>query len=161
MLKVKDRLSNPTALYCPEVFKSPPGKSLATTWTLEALKPDGEVYYVTLTLTSASKTAVWARASIGMKVKNKTLIAEVNPKYVTETLSISPYCTDTQTVRMSVNSSFIGTMYKDGFYRYIDGENLIIHCHIFVNELDNPVHIVKKSEVEDNVSPRFDLPKLM
>ena len=81
-------------------------------------------------------------------------------KYTTKSMSISLSCPGTQTVRVYFNNLFIGTIPKYNFGNYTDGEDLIIHCHIFVNELDNPVHVVKKSEVEDNVSPRFDLPKL-
>ena len=110
---------------------------------------------MTLTLTSASGIAVWARAGIGMKVKYRT----ESPKYVTKSVNVSAY--NLRRRPDCTNNSFTGTIISK-LGQYTDGEDLIIHCQIFVNELDNPVHVVKKSEVEDNnMSSRFDLSKLM
>ena len=181
---VKSRLSNPQSLVYPGEIKSPPNKSPASTWSLYALQPTEESYTVKLYL--ISDYSVWARAKIGVKVKSPRRVdLQVVDKlsqyydsrcvtttselcYVTNYLSIEPYCCEPNTIQMYRNSysstssprEFTAVIPKSGFDKYLDGDDLVIHCCIFVNELDKPVHTENIPVIEDK-APHFDLSKVM
>ena len=179
---VKSRLSNPNALCYPGEIKSPPNKFPASTWNLYALQPTEESYTVSLYL--VSDWSVWARARIGVKVKrlrrvDLQVVDELSQCfdspcvtttselcYVTNYLSIKPYCCEPNTIQIHRISGFTCTreftavIPKSKFNEYLDGDDLVIYCCIIVNELDRPVHTKNISVIEEK-APHFDLSKLM
>ena len=163
--KVLGRLSMSQSLSCPEVIKSPPGKLPVHQWSLEALGANPTHYFVTLRHNYYA-ARVWARAKIGVKVKDTTAPLHHSPRYVTKYLSVSPSCNEPNTVERYPStgtidySSFVGTIPKGEFSKYLDGDDIIIYCHIFVNGLGNPVH-VKSVPVVEAKSSQFDLSKLL
>ena len=145
--KVTGRISKAEALVCPEMLKSPSGKEPSTTWRLEVLQHPkltqshgtyttiGTGYNVAVTLTSCSYTTIWANVNLGTKVKDTNYR---EPRYCTKYLSISPDCYMPQTCLINIGSSFTGVIPSHELHKYINGEDLIIQCRIFVNKLEQP-----------------------
>ena len=163
--KVLGRLSMSQPLSCPETIKSIQGEYPAHEWSLEALGANQTSYFVTLRV--SNHVRVWSRAKIGVKVKDTTAPLH-SPRYVTKYLDVTPCCNEPNTVERYMyrskdnvdHSSFVGTIPKGEFSKYLDGDDLIIYCHIFVNRLGNPVH-VKSVPVVEAKSSLFDLCKLL
>ena len=165
--KVRGRLSKPEPLTCPEDIKSPPDKSPPSTWRLEALQATKDYYNVKLTLTSPWN--VWAFVKIQTKVRDtKTSSGDDEPRYLNKPLGMSPYIQDwgykyNTVLRCSydtANNSFTANIPKYHFNEYLVDDSLTIHCFIFVNRLDKPVHTKNNPAIEVK-APQFDLSKLM
>ena len=158
--QVRGRISKSEALVCPDKLKSPPGKDPSTTWRLEALQHTTTEqahscgYNVTVTLTSCSYAMIWASVRLEIKVKSS------RTGYCSNYLSTSPRCIPPQTLQICAGSNFTGVIPHQYLQQYISGEDLIIHCHIFVNKLEQPVHVVNipANEIQ---TPTFDLCRLM
>ena len=165
-------LSKPEPLQCPEVIKSPPGKHPIAEWRLEALgkgvnpynkntnqqgKPDSRT--VRLTQTSQCSAGIWARVDMTVTVQGNDVCSQ-NPKYVT--VSVSPYCVNPNTVKILYDECFTGYMPMSELSNYRDGNDLTVYCHIFVRELENPVHTIAPAIADYGTQvPKFDLSKVM
>ena len=170
--EVKARLSKPEPVTCPEIIVSPRGMVPATKWHLAALDRDNGTswYYIKLTLVSSSK--VWARVTIGVRVKEQATNHDgleardcnSNPEcYVTEDLYVSPSCDKPATVRVGLlKNAFLGHLPRDKLHKFIYDDNLIIHCRIFVNGLDTPIHAINQlPAVEIKAAPIHDLSRVL
>ena len=163
---VKYRLSKPGPLHCPEEVKSPPGNLPATTWRLEALgkgthgynlSKEPNCWTVTLVLTSSSSSSeTWVRVDMGVKVRS--FYSDPKRKIIMKSLNVSPYCPNPQTVRMSCCSYFTGYIPINELCTYQNGDDLILHYHIYVYQLEKPTHSVTVAQVK---APEFDISKVL
>ena len=168
--QVRARVSNSGCVHCPENIKSPPDRSPSSEWKLQALgakwDTSGIVTGYNVTLSLISSWRVWARARIGLKMKDTTAQLH-SPSYITKYLDVTPNCTEPDTIvrqkydyRNENISSFEGTILKSELSKYLDDDDIIIYCHIFVSGLDQPIH-VKNVPVVEAKSSQFDLSKLL
>ena len=170
--EVKARLSKPEPLTCPESIVSPRGMVPATNWRLAALDRDASSYHIKLTLVSSDE--VWSRVTIGVRVKEQATVCTdhwlersdcyFNPEcyYVTKNLYVSPSCGEPDTIKVGLNSEFLGLLPRSELHKYIDDDNLIIHCHIIVNGLDTPIHAINQlPAVEIMAAPIHDLSRVL
>ena len=149
-------LSKSQPLRCPEVIKSPPEKFPVAEWRLEAFEKGANpssYYYSkqsntnkqpeldswTVKLTLQSYYSLWAR--VDMTVKGKLRCYYPDFRYgMINTLTVLPRCASPNTVRITYNQCFTGYIPMNQLSRYRDDDDFIIHCHIYVHQLENPVH---------------------
>jgi hypothetical protein len=178
--KFEWHLSRSELLQCPGVIKSPPGKLPVAEWRLEALgkgslypsssyycskqsdtnkQPEPDSWTVKLTQTGFNR--VWAR--VDMTVKGKLRYHYPNVEYGTlRNLTVLPPCLSPNTVEVAYNQCFTGYIPMKQLSQYRDGDNLIIHCHIYVHQLQNPIHTIYPATADHFIqAPKFDLSKIM
>jgi speckle-type POZ protein len=164
------------------VINSPPGKLPVAEWRLEALgkgslhpstssssyyyskqsdtnkQPEPDSWTVKLTQTGFDR--VWAR--VDMTVKGH-IYHGMNPEYGTlRSLTVLPRCPSPSTVAVAYNQYFTGYIPMKQLPYFRDGDDLIIHCHIYVHQLEKPKHTIYPATADHVIqAPKFDLSKIM
>ena len=178
---VNCRLNKSQPLECPDKIRSPPGKTPATEWQLQALGQKGNYmnstsqnqkpnsWIVQLTLTRASSSPVWVRVQLNTKVRYPYTDEEYTEKYSTNGLRVSPQCAAPHSTCLWPGNKVFGYV---PFAKY-DGENidkgylydqdLILSLDITVTHLEGPVHATHSAaEAETDLGlPCFDLSTVM
>ena len=178
--KFEWHLSKSQPLQCPDVIKSPPGKLPVAQWRLEALgkgsiSPSSGYYYSkqattnkqsepdswTVKLTQIGYDRVWARVDM----TTKRYYYDSGSEYQCDTLrtlTVLPPCSRSNTVAVTHYEGFTGYIPMKQLHYYRDGDNLIIHCHIYVHQLENPIHTIYPATADHvTQAPKFDLSKIM
>lgn len=178
--KFEWHLSNSQPLQCPDVIKSPPGKLPVAQWKLEALgkgtSPSNDYYFSkqannnkqpepdswTVKLTQTEFNRVWARVDMTVRRYHYDYSRSESWYDTLRTLIVSPPCSKPNTVAVSYNQGFTGYIPMKQLPYYRDGDNLIIHCHIYVHLLENPIHTIYPATADHvTQAPKFDLSKIM
>ena len=164
--KFKGRLSSPEPLVCPEDIRSPLGKYPATTWRLEVWKSTDKDRECEVSLTLTSNATVWAHVSFAAKRWGYVSSNSMQCGFTTKQLHNVRYCAPAPaTVKTAQHGKFTGyvPMSGFGFYTGNDGNTLIINCHVFVNKLDTPVHVMSSSPPSEihPYTPEHDLHRIL
>ena len=168
----KERLSKPEPLVCPEDIRSPPGKYPATTWRLEVRKSTHQDKLCEASLSLTSDVPVWTRVSLAAK-KWACLSPAYSSNPAVFGFATYPLCgalslQAPNTVNTDFHRKFTGYVPKVKSYEYFTGNGgsthtLIIKCHIVVNKLDTPVHVISSSPPSEiqPCTPAHDLHRIL